>query len=352
MNATVPLEEALPWSTEIPRKILICDSIETDGSFLLHTFAGQILKGGGGSIGGSSDATTTTTGGGGGGGGQNHLWWLTARPSTDRQVATALKKIGCDVAASYLRKPAAVGLTADLQNHHQHSRRLKITSLTTEIASKILETDDDDDGPAFDGETYLKEIYKQIKSWATLRQDSSKATFWVFLDDMSSLASTLGDEALVYQFVDSIHALATRSKNLGTVVRCSYEQDQTLLKAAQLGEAQDMTGWLGAGGMAQKQETKHLNQTWIPWERTIESMDTVVDVIPLSSGYSREAHGRLVFSEYPGGRGWGGTATGSKTKQGPMVAPSASAWNKFVINYCLQDNGVRAIRLRESASTA
>ena len=67
-------------------------------------------------------------------------------------------------------------------------------------------------------------------------------------------------------------------------------------------------------------------------------VDTIVDVIPLISGYSREAHGRLVFSECPGGRGWG-----DSSKQQPQSA----SWNKLVINYSLNDNGVRAIRLRE-----
>jgi hypothetical protein len=333
MNATVPLKEALPWSAETPRKILICDSIETDGSFLLHTFAGQVLKT---SVG--SHITSATAGRSGGS--SHRLWWLTARPVTDRQVATALKKIGCDAAASYLRKP-----TGNTAVHIMNRPPLQITSLTAEIASKTLETD----GPNFDGELYLKEIYKQIKAWAASGHDDVEATSkcWIFLDDVSSLASILGDEGLVYQFVDSIQSLATRTNSLGTVVRCSYELDQTLMKA-ELEEAQDKIGWLGAGGMAQKEETQHIRQTWIPWERAIESMDIVVDIVPLSSGYSREAHGRLVFSEYPGGRGWSSTATGNKTKQGSMTAPSASPWNSFVINYCLQDNGVRAIRLRES----
>jgi hypothetical protein len=30
---------------------------------------------------------------------------------------------------------------------------------------------------------------------------------------------------------------------------------------------------------------------------------------------------------------------------------SAAAWNKFVINYCLQESGVRAIRLRENSTS-
>ncbi len=307
MNATIPLEQALPWSHEIPRTILIGDSIETDGRFLLHTFASQALKGG------------------------QHLWWLTASAVTDRQIATALKKIGCDVATSYLRNNDGTSL-------------LKITSMTMDLANQALESKD---RPFLDGEAYLKDLYKQIKSWLSVNAEETHSSSWLLVDDISSLAAMLGDEVLVFQFVDSICSLAMRHQNLGVIIRYSNELDQTLLKAAQIEAVQDKTGWLGAGGLAQKQEIKHLHQTWIPWERNIESIDIMVDVVPLSSGYSREAHGRLVFSEYPGGRGW---ATSGATKLGANAAPSTSLWNKFVINYCLQDGGVRAIRLSETTS--
>lgn len=307
MNATIPLEEVLPWSYETPRTILIGDSIETDGRFLLYTVASQVLKGG------------------------QNVWWLTACAVTEKQIATGLKKIGCDVAASYLRNSG--------------SSLLKITSMTAELAHMTLDTTTDHG--SLDGTTYLKDMYKQIKTWLETGGDSCH---WIILDDISSLAEMVDDHRLVFQFVDSICSLAKRTQRLGVILRCSLELDQAILKAAQIEEVQDKTGWLGAGGSAQKLQIRNLHQTWIPWERTIESMDIVVDIVPLSSGYSREAHGRLVFTEYPGGRGWGISSSGAATKQG--MTPSVSSWNKFVINYCLQDAGVRAIRLRESTSTA
>jgi hypothetical protein len=331
MNTTVPLEEILPFSSTVPRSILVCDSIETDASFLLHTFARLALKKKPG----------------------QPVWWITAKPVTVRQVATALKKMGSEVAATYLRK--AMDSTTV-------TGPLTITSLATEIADQLLLLKNDEE---FDAEQYLKDMYRQIKTWllSTKGDMESYSCCWLLLDDVSALASMVGSEVLVYQFVDSIQGLANRSQNLGLMIRCSLELDQMLLRTAQIDERHDKTGWLGAGGLAHKEERKRriVQQDGIPWERMMECMDIVVDVVPLSSGYSREAHGRLIFSEYPGGRGWRGTLNSGKNNNNDSMgtgvaaasppSSSAAAWNKFVINYCLQESGVRAIRLRENSTS-
>lgn len=319
MNATVPLEEALPFSSSIARSILVCDSIETDASFLLHSFVTQALK----------QKNTC-------------VWWLTAKSVTEGQIATGLKRMGSDVAATYLRGGGG---------GNDKTPSLKISSLATEISSQI--SADVKDANDFDGAAYLKSVYRQIKEWVAT-DDNSSCCKWIILDDVSSLASLLQADAAVYKFVDSIQSLANRSQNLGLMVRCSLELDQMVLK--QKDQSEEKTGWLGAGGLAYKEAIKREESDWIPWERSMGSMDIVVDVVPLSSGYSREAHGRLVFTECPGGRGWDGTSTTSSSKSSDntrFVSPlsSSSSWNKFVINYCLQDTGVRAIRLRGSSAT-
>lgn len=298
MNATVPLEEALPWSPGIPRRVLVCDSVQTDGRFLLHTMAAQVLL---------------KTG---------RVLWLGCSPVTDTQVATALKKIGCDAAALYLRDKVK-------------SKNLSIRSLSTEISAKVL------DDPQFDAESYLKEVYGQAKTWIQEQEPDNAAgsasLSWVLLDDLSALASIVG-EKVVHCFIESLSAFSNRlrheNNSFGLVIRCSHDFDQTLNKIGD--EEKDNSGWIGAGGVAQRQMLKEHYQAWIPWERSIESVDAIVDVIPLTSGYSREAHGRLVFSESPTGRGWG-----NRSKQ-----QTQNAWNKLVINYSFNDNGVRAIRLR------
>eukprot|EP00980_Cylindrotheca_fusiformis_P009083 scaffold1965_cov110-Cylindrotheca_fusiformis.AAC.6 len=300
MNATVPLEEALPCSPAVARKILITDSVETDGRFLCYTFARQAL------------ATSC------------NVLWLVGTPVTDRQVATGLKKMGCDAAAMYLRNP-------------EDSKNLRIRCLADEIATRSLE-----DKQGWNEEGFLKEVFVQIKTWLQICDSSStNGPAWILLDDVSTLATILG-EKLIYQFVDSICALCTRINNdeIGILIRCSHELDQALLNQTDEDFEKDQSGWLGAGGLAHRTAVRDTQLHSIPWERSIEAVDGIVDVVPLTSGYSREAHGRLVFSEVAGGRGWGERTTSQQVQTG------ANAWNKLLFNYCIHDNGVRAIRLR------
>ena len=89
------------------------------------------------------------------------------------------------------------------------------------------------------------------------------------------------------------------------------------------------SNWVGAGGSVQNDD----NEEKIPWERSlVQVADGIVDVVPLASGYTREAHGRLLFSEVPAGRGWGGRPTAC------------------IFKYCIADTKVLAIRIRGSSS--
>lgn len=207
------------------------------------------------------------------------------------------------------------------------------------------------DEDALDGETFLRDLYRRIKLWHNKQETNANGTQWLILDDMSSLATILG-ETLVYQFVDSVCALAFSSMegsdapSFGLVIRCSNEEDKLLLKASKVDEHKDKTGWIGAGGQSHRAQIKRIHEDWIPWERSLESIDAIIDVVPLTSGYSREAHGRLIFTEAPFGRGWRDAATTVLASK----ASSGVAWNKAILNYCIQDNGVRAIRLRDTTT--
>jgi hypothetical protein len=66
--------------------------------------------------------------------------------------------------------------------------------------------------------------------------------------------------------------------------------------------------------------------------------DGIVDVLPLASGYTREAHGKLLFTACPGGRGWGDDSKGR------------SDGSTLVFNYCLTDSKVQAIQIRGTLS--
>jgi len=180
----------------------------------------------------------------------------------------------------------------------------------------------------------------------------------------------LGD-TLVYCFVESlitlIHRRLEAPEDLGLILRCSGDVDQ-MLHRIEGTEGTDQTGWFGAGGLSHREAVRDALRggSLVPWERAIEeSVDAIVDVLPLPSGFSREAHGRLILSETPNGRGWKDavrdrtnaplpassasttTTTSSGSKQSKSSASGGGGgWNKLIFNYRLQDNGARAIRLR------
>ena len=232
-----------------------------------------------------------------------------------------------------------------------------------------MDPEENKDATQFDGERYIKNVYNTVKAWINDDQDeatgTNATTSWIFLDDATSLSSILGDR-LVYCFVESLVALVNRpgaspspSRKCGLVARCSGDLDQMLYKT-EASEGRDHTGWIGAGGLSHKQAVHDsMYRTLVPWERAMaESVDAVIDVLPLLSGFSREAHGRLIFSETPNGRGWKGfqsRTAGAAVPQSSRPAPklvsasnktNSSSWNKLIFNYRIQDNGARAIRLR------
>ena len=131
----------------------------------------------------------------------------------------------------------------------------------------------------------------------------------------------------------------------GMIIRCSNDVDQFLYKT-QNSEDKDHSGWVGAGGLANKQSLAEHRRTVVPWERCLEdSADAIIDVLPLPSGFSREAQGRLIFSETPNGSGWGGDKSYRASYRS-----GTSSWNKLIINYCVQDTGVRAIRMQAGSN--
>jgi hypothetical protein len=330
---TVPLTEALPWSPTVPRNVLVCDSIETKGDFVIHTMMSQFLA--------SSSSSSHKAAG-------RVLYWTC---TTEQQVATSLKRMGCgdpvlmDRYIGSRRRP----LPSDTNNVGNGGQRLTLRSLTTEVGTRlVLASDDEEDD--FDPEKYLKQMYKEIKEWL-LKENSvddntpqNQPMRWIVLDDLSTMATLLG-EKLVYCFVTSLLALSHNMPGLGTIMRCSNDVDQLAMKIL-ANEGKDQSGWVGAGGLYQKEHLKYnITQNIVPWERSLETaVDAIVDVLPLPSGFSRDAHGRLIFTETPGGRGWG--------QQDPLRKSGCvnQVWNKLIINYCVQDSGVRAIRLRSSTT--
>jgi hypothetical protein len=342
MNSnTIPLQDVIPWSPNTPRNILVCDSVETDGSFVLSTMAAHLFSS---TLPSSSGMQTK------GIDRQQISWsralWLCGNASTKRQVASALKKLGCDAGAAYLRN--------DNKHVNNSHNGLKIRSLALEIADRILasnNSEDSKDGCDFDRDLYLKTVFNDVKAWADNIPDnkSESVSSWIIVDDVTALASILGDR-LVYCFIERLISLAKASGTLstqkcGVIIRCSGDLDQMLYRI-ESNERKDHSGWFGTGGLSHKQAIHDkLYRTFVPWERAVEeSVDAIIDVLPLLSGFSREAHGRLIFSETPNGRGWKNFH--SRSSNPPHNRTKSTDWNKLIFNFRIQDNGARAIRLR------
>jgi hypothetical protein len=326
-NNTVPLQQVLPFSCARKRNILICDSIECKGDFVCKTMLGEIWNEGSGRV----------------------LWLAGDATATQASLTSSLKRMGCDVLRGQVRQPT-----------EQSKQRWMLRNLVAEMAEEVLEMED---GDVFDSEKYLKKVYRETKDWitegsVTNGQDKNltSSDSWIVLDDVSGMASIFGNKT-VYQFVDTLLA-SSREQNIGLIIRCSSDIEQMIYKQQDNEANQQYTGWMGAGGIAHQHALQNALITTIPClERSLPSkVDAIVDVLPLSSGFSRDAHGRLVFSETPNGRGWGKSgsaaavpATSSKTVSSNN-STTAISWNNLIVNYCVHDTGVRAMRLRTAAN--
>ena len=278
-TSSVPLIEAIPWTrskTKTSQCWLVCDSVETDGRFLLHTMASHTLFS------------------------QKRVYWLACGSWTCQLVAAAMKKMGCEAAASYLREST--------------SSPLHIRSVAVEMSKRLEEVDSE-----LDSELYMKEIYHSIRSW--IQSDSSL----LVVDDASALAALLG-ERLTYCFLLTLRALVKQTNSCNILIRCSQDYEMDILKEQETSSvragASRNVDWIAAGGANDA-------PIHIPWERSLaELANGIVNVEPLASGYSREAHGRLVFVSQP-------------TNDDEM-----NSLTPLVVNYCCHDTSVSAIRLR------
>jgi hypothetical protein len=347
-SSNTPLTDVVPWSVRSPRTILVGDSVESDGRFVLCTLATQVL------------AVTTTAAaaaadeskGKGSNSKPGRVLWLSTGPWTERLIANALKKMGCDAATTYLRtleqqsksQSQSQSIAAGPGGNNSDSSPLTIRSLAKDISQKI-----ETEGDNLDIELFTKQVYRDAKQWLQKQSKASESSDeetvpWIILDDVSALGALVG-ERLAYGLVLSLNALATHTdtnSSFGLMLRCSQDLDQELSKdSTVMGASVEKQSiyrqpdWVGAGG----QGRRYTNEE-VAWERSLfEMVDGIVDVLPLASGYTREAHGKLLFTACPGGRGWGDDSKGGRTS-------TLSDGSTLVFNYCLTDSKVQAIQIR------
>jgi len=394
MNS-VPLADALPWRNSVPeggRTILVGDSVRTDGTFVLHVLASSSNNNNNNSTmsssssSSSSTASTTTA-----------ILWLSCTSSSNRQIAMSLKKVGCDAATAYLKQspPSNPASSTTTPATSASCRPLHIIPMLLQISDRLNashandDDDDDDDGHAkLDGLDYLKTVYQKVRSELLLLSESpSYEHAMIVLDDVSNLASILGEQ-VVYAFIHQLRSMIKsmtkmtssnkrpedegrdthpkKNLNMCLLMKCSFdagqeyslggfEEEESDGRNSSSGTPNNANMWVGSGGdqinvVAESQSSRH-GRPHRPWENSlVELADGIIDVVPLQSGFSKEAHGRLIFSERKGGQGWQDVNHNDLDlgPRRPTAASSLSGFSTSVINYACTDTAIKAIRLRTS----
>jgi len=327
-----PLSQVCRW--EENETILVCDSIESDGRFVLGTLVAN-LPAEERKHQEQQRASTSI---------RNRVLWLCCSAMTDQLTLSALSKSGSSKSmtgsASLPELSSANSGTPPAAADGRLTIRSIPTLLSRAISSK--QEGDQETPQSFDTESFVKHIYRQVKEWVRFQHEKTRNQTedavgeefderrWVVLDDLSTLGALVGDR-LAYGLVLSLQALSrTGGLPFGLAMRCSNDAD---IEAEGLMDPRS-TQWFGGAAVAAVESSTLTgdNDGYMkecPWERQlVELADTVVDVCPLASGYTREAHGRLIFS-----------------RRGEAAGASSSSTTTQVYNYCLTDNQALAIRI-------
>ncbi len=449
MNS-VPLTDVLPWGDTIPkegRTILICDSTETDGRFLLYTMASQCLNNNNNNSNNNNAATTTSSSSSTDAiattptSEMGKILWIHCGCSTDDQIRMALKKAGSsDVSSSSTTATtsttsfskrslsggmASMSLSSSLNVSTSASSRgkgsmlpLQIMNIMHELSEHYLSSEnihgnDDDDVPSNEEEsrnlfmeTFVKNKYLQIREWINQQRSNNNNNNTIvhpliIIDNVSLLSNQIGSKLthLLLQKIQSIlKGSPTSSSSSPPPLGCltilhsnDFDQEYSLQSTQQSKRNTNVTGgkiiqYIGGGGrgiLCDSEEMAVLNQRMVyeleyVWERClVEMADGIVDVMPLKSGFARDVHGRLVFTDRPGSMGFRDYDSGggkkrvyntsrnvvSRSNNGngsagfrrnvrvggnapSVVDPSQSKFSTTTVNYCCNDSGVRAIRLQ------
>mmetsp|Transcript_1269 Transcript_1269/g.2309 ORF Transcript_1269/g.2309 Transcript_1269/m.2309 type:complete len:393 (-) Transcript_1269:23-1201(-) len=391
MNS-VPITDILPWGDSSPptggRTILIYDSVESNGRFLLYTIAAQSLRGlqslslpssishsssSSSSSTGLKNApttatTNTTTTYTASHDGYYHVLWIHCGTKTDAQIFAGMKKNGCDIKST--KHPG------ETKVHILRSINVPVPEPTTQQTTNRSQQIDYDSpienftSSSWD-QNHLKSLYQQIKNMT-----SQWSNYVVILDDVSFMSTYFGGN-LTYALIQIVRSMVRKeSKSLhkrnSFIILASNDLDQECYTQSTNQQEKNVTGgkkmqYIGAGGKGMLQDAESLNATELGslyeldemiWERgLVEIADGVIDVLPLASGFAKDVHGRLVFTcQRGGGLGWrdgdgeskrgGGGGGGRAGGSSGGFATSSNYFSTTLVNYCCTDSGVKAIRLR------
>mmetsp|Transcript_8230 Transcript_8230/g.12391 ORF Transcript_8230/g.12391 Transcript_8230/m.12391 type:complete len:440 (-) Transcript_8230:46-1365(-) len=331
--------------------------------------------------------------------------WIHCGCSTDDQLRLALKKAGCDSASISSNTPQSlhfhrgasssvpsqfeiINIMHDLSEHY--CTLMEGNGSTQEKKDDVGDKNLDDTSYQ---ESYVKSLYFKVKQWVkeSAQHSSTYSNPLIILDNVSLLSNQVGyqlthtliqkiQNIMINEATSSTSANKEINKGIGCLAMlCSHDFDQEyyLNSTQQSQRNTNVTGgkimqYIGGGGrgiLCNSEELAILNQQVYyefqhVWERSlVELSDGIIDVVPLASGFARDVHGRLVFTERSGSLGWkdGNETqiynTGSSSDAERKISTSTrnkkigmsteiNSFSTSTVNFCCHDNGVRAIRLR------
>lgn len=245
------LGDAIPLESNC---LLVTDTIEADGRFILCHLAAKNCAGSAGVL------------------------WLACGADCCQETAVR----------SAIRRLDTV---ASVQN-------VSVRSIPAMLAEWCFNEDDGETEPK-NRQLSKEHILKLIQDWRPTVQERHPL---LILDDMSTLAALIGER--------EAYLLAYWARDL------SFELDYRLIIRSLGTDATSFhppIHYFGAGGDTPKSEVVH-------WEAGLaELADQIVDVRPLSSGYSRDAQGRFLVTD-------------------------AKQQQQSLYNYLLLDNDIRVFR--------
>ncbi len=203
--------------------------------------------------------------------------WLSATPAGgEENVKLACKRLGKGV-----------------------SPEVTVIHVVDELADVLLRAEVNEEAK-YVLQKFVKDLMKKLKS----AMSSNGEEYLVVIDDMSSLSALLSEE-LAYGLLQCV--LSLRKPSASLIFRAPSDYDQSARDSKK--------EWIdGISRIGFK-----MNDFSLSFSRClVECCNVMIDVLRLESGFSREAHGRLLIS-------------------------CSDGWESF--NYICSDHDVRAIRM-------
>lgn len=377
-----------PWLINSPETMIVTDTIMNDGRFILYTLVHEVLHlyANDNSNHNCNNKNIRTTTSSSSSNNKHHydndnaiVLWINGTSRSEEQIRMGLQQLngGNNNANS-----------TTMMNHRKFidptiiASNITIQSIPILMSQSISSHNNNNN---WDIEHFVKyEMYQFIRRWIlSFQQESSLSSAtttttngiilpWIIIEDISCISNLIG-KRLTYALIHSIQCLK-HIIPFGLIIRYSsdYEYDNIITKSFY-----HNYDWIGAGHHPKQQNNIKNNDnksmtSSSSWEHSfIEFATLIIDVVPLLTGYSREVHGRLLFTrisnvnhsnndddETNQDESKSSKATMSRNSNTPIHKnmPTTSMSNKnitpetttmtSIFNYCLHDDHVVTYRIK------